>query len=57
MKRLLTISACLLVAAAAAAAQPLFGEIEYVEGDVTLSRGGKSQGVWTSATRAWRMIS
>ncbi len=44
MKRLITISACLLVAAAAAAAQPLFGEIEYVEGDVTLSRGGKSQG-------------
>lgn len=43
MKRLLLITACLL-SAAAAAAQSLFGEIEYVEGTVTLSRGGKSLG-------------
>lgn len=44
MKRLLITAAFLLAAAAAVTAQGLFGEIEYVEGDVTLSRGGKSLG-------------
>lgn len=44
MKRLIVIAACLLIVVSAAAAQTLFGEIEYVEGDVTLSRGGKSLG-------------
>ncbi|HRZ90455.1 MAG TPA: hypothetical protein P5117_13320, partial [Spirochaetia bacterium] len=44
MKRLIVIAACLLTVVSAAAAQTLFGEIEYVEGDVTLSRGGKSLG-------------
>ncbi len=44
MNRLVIVAVCLLAAVSAAAAQPLFGEIEYVEGEVTLSRGGKSLG-------------
>ncbi len=44
MKRLIVIAASMLIVVSAAAAQTLFGEIEYVEGEVTLSRGGKSLG-------------
>lgn len=44
MKRLIPILAGVFLLASGAFAQATFGEIEYVEGDVTLSRGVKSLG-------------
>ena len=44
MKRLFPVTAIMFFGVALALAQQPFGEIEYVEGEVTLSRGGKSLG-------------